>query len=623
MSFLAPLALFFFISVPFVILLYLLKLRRIDKPISSTLLWRQSLEDLKANTPFQKLKTSLLLFLQLLVLILLSLAVARPVLNAIGFEKRSRIMLVDISASMSSTDVSPSRLDQAKTQIGGMIQNLGSGESIMLIAFSEAARVLCPFSDDRRVLLSTLESIQPTGEKTDLEEAFQMALTAAKSQPNPEITIFSDGGFSKLKLDRDPEMPIHFVACGLRGENVGIVSVGTRRNFDAEGQYQISVTIRNSSSESKKIFVDLLSLPDPQTGTAGNVIDAREVSIEAGKPATLVFDDPGYYLNALEVRLDVQDDLPVDNHACVVLPRKEATKVLIVTTGNYFVERALNADPRTRVSTVPPNAFISAEGYDVAVFDQFVPPRLGPGRYLFLGCTPPFPDCGLEGEVEYPAIVDWDRFHPLIRYLEMSDLVVRKAKQMRLPSWGKVLVESNETPLMVLLETENSVSVATGFDLYESDWPLRASFPIFFMNLVDWFLSTDPRGIRLYATGDVLRFPPSETELAATVQLPSGKTREIRLQPDNPTLFADTSETGLYRLVPQQGEAILYACNLISAEETDTTPRTQFTAGTAEIEGVRDIQAQNREIWWPLAFAALLVFLLEWQVYSRKARYEI
>ena len=105
MNFLAPLGFFFALFIPAVIILYLLKLKRIDMPISSTLLWRISLDDLKANTPFQKLKKNLLLFLQLLIIAILTFAVARPVLRLGGLEGQSFIVLLDCSASMSATDV--------------------------------------------------------------------------------------------------------------------------------------------------------------------------------------------------------------------------------------------------------------------------------------------------------------------------------------------------------------------------------------------------------------------------------------------------------------------------------------------------------------------------------------
>ena len=51
-----------------IILLYLLKLRRRETPVSSNFLWQQVLQDAEANTPWQRLRRNLLLFLQLLIL---------------------------------------------------------------------------------------------------------------------------------------------------------------------------------------------------------------------------------------------------------------------------------------------------------------------------------------------------------------------------------------------------------------------------------------------------------------------------------------------------------------------------------------------------------------------------
>ena len=176
---------------------------------------------------------------------------------------------------------------------------------------------------------------------------------------------------------------------------------------------------------------------------------------------------------------------------------------------------------------------------------------------------------------------------------------------------------------MALLETETASSVIIGFDPYDSDWPLRASFPILFTNLLDWFLSNDPRSMRSFATGDVILAPSMDTETPAIMRSPSGKQTEITLDPDKPVPFGDTGEAGVYKLIPNGGEPLLYVCNLASHEETDNAPKDAFTAGMTDIEAVTEINEQNREIWRPLALFAFFVFVIEWLIYTRRARYGI
>ena len=63
---------------PIIVAMYLLKLRREDRRVSSTFLWQRIVRDVEANAPWQKLRRNLLLLLQLLLLLLLALALARP-----------------------------------------------------------------------------------------------------------------------------------------------------------------------------------------------------------------------------------------------------------------------------------------------------------------------------------------------------------------------------------------------------------------------------------------------------------------------------------------------------------------------------------------------------------------
>ncbi|MBI3762710.1 MAG: BatA domain-containing protein [Chloroflexi bacterium] len=74
----SPLALALSLLAAPIIILYMLKLRRREVEVSSTMLWSLLLRDREANSPWQKLKRNLLLLLQLLLLLLLVVALARP-----------------------------------------------------------------------------------------------------------------------------------------------------------------------------------------------------------------------------------------------------------------------------------------------------------------------------------------------------------------------------------------------------------------------------------------------------------------------------------------------------------------------------------------------------------------
>src|SRR5438128_2124285 len=96
-----------------VVALYFLKLRRKPLEVPSTYLWQKSIEDLHVNALFQRLRRNLLLFLQLLILALALLALARPAWLGSEAGGERHVILIDNSASMAATDLQPSRLEWA------------------------------------------------------------------------------------------------------------------------------------------------------------------------------------------------------------------------------------------------------------------------------------------------------------------------------------------------------------------------------------------------------------------------------------------------------------------------------------------------------------------------------
>src|SRR6476619_6739010 len=128
---------------PAIIALYFLKLRRQPLEVPSTYLWSRAIEDLHVNSLWQRLRQSLLLFLQLVLIVLIAATLLRPGWSGTKLEGKRFVFLIDTSASMEATDVSGSvgtRLDQAKRQAIDFIDQMEPGSAAMVISFSNVAK---------------------------------------------------------------------------------------------------------------------------------------------------------------------------------------------------------------------------------------------------------------------------------------------------------------------------------------------------------------------------------------------------------------------------------------------------------------------------------------------------
>src|SRR3954452_244853 len=133
MPFSTPLALLGLLFVPAVVAMYLLRLRRTETVVPSTLLWQRLAADVEANAPWQRLRRSLLLLLQLLLVVVLALLASRPFLERPAGLARDLVVIVDTSASISATDVAPDRLTPARDAAKYALRDLPAGGKVSVI----------------------------------------------------------------------------------------------------------------------------------------------------------------------------------------------------------------------------------------------------------------------------------------------------------------------------------------------------------------------------------------------------------------------------------------------------------------------------------------------------------
>ena len=152
MNFLAPLNFFFAGLIGAVLLLYVLRLKRKERVVSSTLLWHTALRDLQANAPWQRLRSSLLMWLQVAFLTLAVIALARPAVRVLSSGGQTMAIVIDASGSMGATDVGPSRFEKARSEASRLVNSLSSGDSATIIQCGAQTRVLAPLTADKNVL---------------------------------------------------------------------------------------------------------------------------------------------------------------------------------------------------------------------------------------------------------------------------------------------------------------------------------------------------------------------------------------------------------------------------------------------------------------------------------------
>ncbi len=125
--------------------------------VPSTYLWEQVQKDIEVSNPWQRLKKNLLLLLQLLAAVLLVIALTRPYLPVAQDSVRHLVVVLDCSASMAASDVSPSRFDEARRVAGKMADQLGPGDCMTLITMEEKPGILVSASRDRKEIKRLLQ----------------------------------------------------------------------------------------------------------------------------------------------------------------------------------------------------------------------------------------------------------------------------------------------------------------------------------------------------------------------------------------------------------------------------------------------------------------------------------
>jgi len=608
-SFLSPLAFAILGVAAPLVLLYFLKVRRRERRVSSLMLWGAELRDREASTFFQRLQRDPLLLLQLLALIALALALARPVVTVTGEGARKVVVVLDTSASMKARDVSPSRFDAARSEAASLVRRLGEGAEIMVIEAGVQPHVTAALGRDRDRALSAIRAARPRDLPQRLPEALRTARALVGIDPRAEIHVFTDGAFV---MGQTPEMTdprIRWVGVGRRGYNVGIVSLSIRKTYYGSFGYQAFVSLVNHSPEAQT-FDFALSIDD-------QMIAEKSLTLEPSVRRSIVLPFAHQGGGTVTAKIGVNDDLATDNVAYAVIPPPKKIAVTLVSPGNLFLEKVLRTDPTVALEVKTPEQYQGGMGEaDVVVLDSSAPPKVGPGRYVFVNTVPPDVPLEVLGRIEAPTVMDWDRAHPVMRHVEFAKVAIQDAMRVRPLAAGRALVEAVGGPLLYALEEPDRKAVFIGFDLFKTDFPLRVAFPLILSNTLRWLhpAALDQSSLQL-AAGQPILLPVAHGISSATVNTPSGRAVKALIT-RGVVSFTDTDEVGVYTLSTARGDMKL-AVNLGDGDESDITPH-PLPAPPAQVTAASPPVPIQRELWPLFVLVAVVLLALEGVLYWRR-----
>ena len=658
------------IVLPALLILYFLKLRRREMPVSSTFLWKKAIQDLQVNAPFQKLRRNLLLLLQLLLLLALLFSLSRPVANFRPGAGKQTVILIDRSGSMNAKDISGhTRLDEAKRRAKELVDSMKRGSTAMVIAFDDSAETLQSFTGDTTALRNAIDRIKPTDRLSKLKLAYQLADAQMNFNPDqlrsnvdpPDVRLYSDGRM----LDAD-ELHIrgHLVFEKIGSDtakNIAIVSMSAKRNYERPTQVQIFARLANFG-------------PEPAEAPVQLSVDSEVVDV-GGSPTRNTFLLPERWsrderdswekahadkqaVDSVEFQLDLTtsavlkieqlnkeaDVLEADDVAQVIVPPPKSLSVLLVTEGNYFLEKAINSLGLKRPDVLPPTGPTGYEStppkkideYDVIIFDRCNPkylPEAGNFIWFLDGPRASLPDMRLKiakdpaGQpitLKENGILDWKRDHPILKDMSLSKLYIEEAAKLNVPPEDEVLLDGLKGPLVAMDQSGKRTSIVVAFDVLQSNWPLKVTFPIFLHNALQYLAVGGEMNLRQSlppgATPTIPRGNLQKIGDPKTLKLKGpGGVETIKVPETGDFVLPALNRVGLYTTDPPVPQFEQMAVNLLDANESNILPTDQAPGDTsAPVEDVKASKGRFELWWWIVACVALPLLMIEWWVYTRR-----
>ena len=563
-TFLYPWFFLSLLAIPALIAIYFLHSRSRRYVVSSLMLWLQERENREGGLRRERIRTPLLFFLELLVLLLLAVAAAVPMRQS-WQGARPLIVILDNSCSMLAREA------MSRKQAMRLLMQELAGERYAPVRFILAKEEATLIGNPTRT----------TAEAADVLEQWRCnSLTA-----NLDAAIalaYELGGLRTMVIVASDHEPVQatgdgrlvWYAFGKATANIGFI-VATRTPYRQQDRCMLEVA--NYSAAAVKTDVVL---------TIGQTNQTVPLDLKSNEIRRLVFE-----VNSdLSLQAKLPDDaLATDNQVVLVPQSRRQVRVrndLGSSKLKPLFDQALAASGLAVDARTAPDLLIceqmpkSAESPDTWIWQ--IEPGKTPAAYLG------------------PFILD--RTHPLCEGIYLQGAIWGAGQNES--ALGTPLITAGNLPLLTdTLSPTGRHHVRMKFALDLSTWHNTPSWPILIWNFLSWRVQHQPgcqeANVRL---GTQVNFYLPYGVSEAEVVTPDGATRKLSVHARNVTL--PTEQTGIYQVKTASGKYLL-AANAVASDESNLEKCVTGQWGKVQLQG--DMQWDYRNVSWWLLLPALLI----------------
>lgn len=592
-----PLALL--LTVPVVIVLYLLKPRGKDYRISSNLLWDKLFHNQQSKTFLEKFIHNILMYLQILILLLLVLALMSPYIHRQG-EIRGNVILVFNTGGSMQHDAGDgrTRMEEAVEQAKNLIA--ASDDTVFSIVTNDCMGTNLPAVGvtDKNSLYKALDQIEccdGPGNLTDAESIVDTLRGASgeseEDVSGAEVIVFTDGNGAEDAASFSEYFDARVMVMGDAVSNVSNNFLTYAESDEDHRTITCASSLTNYSDADASMEVSLYE--------GSSLLEIRQLTLAAGETKLCFFEEFEWSGEPLRSEVgsvkfagkDNPDSLAEDNAAYAIPAQTGRIDAALIGDGNTYIEKAYQAAAGMSLTKAKSESTLQDAAQAVRIYDAGAESSLSEDASSML-----FKDSrNAAGTVERVMLTVTDC--ELTSGLSSFTIGVNETNVYDVPVWGTGFLWAGGQCAGYYGEHDGVKTVVVGFDIRESDFPLKAEFPVFISNAIHYLGDTSLLTDNIYEAGEQIVFHPQSYF-------------------DVSTLTAETKKAGLYEVTA--GDVTeRYVVRFATESQSDGTVVAEGTVSDTSYDD-RLVKKQLRNV---LLVMSLILMVLEWILYVRQMRY--